>query len=396
MTTRTRRRSATLRIVRGAIGLVALMAGVAAAEDGGEQDIEFHGFVSQGFLKSTKNEYLANSTDGSFEFFEAGLNVTKAVSQQLRLGLQLFSRDLGPTGDYKVLLDWAYLDYRWRDWLGVRAGRIKIPFGLYNDTSDIDAAHPSALLPQSVYPVENRNFLLAQTGGELYGYRRFEHAGALDYRLYGGTVFLDVPPQPPGSPIQLLDLQIPYLVGGRVMWETPHEGLRLGVSAQKLRLETEIFDGRDPMMPKVIEADVPATLVQGSIEYTVDEFVFAAEWSRWYTSVESSDPMAVPEVEQTNERAYGLVSYRATPRLQPSMYYSLFYLDAGKTEGRQSKQHDAAATLRIDITANWLLKLEAHYLRGTGQLSSALNNNLPLDMLANRWSLFVIKTTAYF
>lgn len=381
-----------------AVGLVALMAGVASADEDPDVDrgIQFHGFVSQGFLKSTDNNFLASSSDGSFEFFEAGLNAQKAITSQLRLGLQLFARDLGPNGDYKAILDWAFLDYRWRNWLGVRAGRIKIPFGLYNDTSDIDAAHPSALLPQSVYPAQNRDFLLAQTGGELYGYRRFGDNGALDYRFYGGTVFIDLPPTPPGTPIAITNLTIPYLVGGRVLWETPLEGLKLGVSAQRLRLETTIFDGRDPTMPKQIEADIPATLVQASLEYIADDLTFAAEYARWYTRIESSDTMAIPEIKQTNVRAYGLVSYRVRPWLQPSAYYSMLYPHAGVTEGRASKQHDAAATLRFDINANWLLKLEAHHMRGTAGLSSALNGGLPADMLKNNWWLFVIKTTAYF
>ena len=45
-------------------------------------------------------------------------------------------------GDYVLnsWADWFDLDYRWKDWLGLRAGRVKLPYGLYNDTSDIDAA----------------------------------------------------------------------------------------------------------------------------------------------------------------------------------------------------------------------------------------------------------------
>src|SRR6267142_5985687 len=97
--------------------------------------LEFHAFVSEGYLKSSDNNYLADSKRGSFEFWEAGINATKQLTDRLRMGIQLFSRDLGPLGDYKAKVDWAYLDYNWKDWLGVRAGRIKLPFGLYNDTA---------------------------------------------------------------------------------------------------------------------------------------------------------------------------------------------------------------------------------------------------------------------
>src|SRR5688572_1945384 len=142
--------------------LVVTWSGFARA--GFSDDLQVHAFVSQGFLKSSDNNFLASTDRGAFEFFEAGINVQKQLTPKMRWGIQLFTRDLGPIGNYTARVDWAFLDYRWRDWLGVRAGRIKLPFGLYNDTSDIDAAQPTALLPQAVYPAENLDFLLAQTG----------------------------------------------------------------------------------------------------------------------------------------------------------------------------------------------------------------------------------------
>jgi len=362
-----------------------------------DDSLQIHGFVSQGFLKSSDNNFLANSKDGSFEFWEAGINFTKPLTERLRTGFQLFSRDLGPVGDYKAKIDWAYLDYQWKDWLGLRAGRIKLPWGLYNDSSDIDSAHPTALLPQSVYPTTNRDFLLAQTGVELYGYRSFEELGALEYRAYAGTIYIDLPAQPAGNPIGLVKLTIPYVVGGRLMWETPHDGLRLGFSAQKLRLETSLLDLRNPMIPNPVTANVPATLAVASLEYVKDDVLFAAEYSRWYTSVESSDPTVVPETSTRNDRAYALVAYHARPWLQPSAYYSVYYPDFHKREhGPSVKQHDTAAAMRFDLNRYWILKLEGHYMRGTAALSTSLNPGRTLDHLPDHWLLFVAKTTVYF
>jgi hypothetical protein len=388
--------------VRTVIACIAVL-GVAAparADDEPEElddnALQIHAFVSQGFLKSTHNNYLANSKSGSFEFFEAGINFQKQLTERLRVGLQLFSRDLGPLGDYKTKLDWAYLDYHWRDALGFRAGRIKLPFGLYNDTSDIDAAHPTALLPQSVYPAQNRDFLLAQTGVELYGYRNFGRPGALDYRAYAGTIFIDLGSQPPGSPFAVADLTIPYVVGGRVMWEPPTEGLRIGASVQRLRLDMNVLDLRDPAMPVPVTATIPATLAVASVEYTVDDVLFAAEYSRWYTSVASSNPMVIPEGDQTAERAYWLAAYRPRPWLQPSVYYALYYPQIHHATGVSARSHDAAAAIRFDLTSYWSLKFEAHYMRGTAGLSTTLNPGFTLDQLADHWALFVVKTTAYF
>src|SRR2546423_865698 len=190
-------------------------------------ELQLHGFVSQGFLLTSDNNYLAHTSSGSFEFSEVGLNFTLPATDRLRLGVQLFSRQLGTIGDYRATLDWYYLDYHWQDWLGIRAGRVKLPFGLYNDTSDIDAGRTSVLLPQSIYPAQNRDFLLAQTGGEVYGYRDLGAAGGLDYRLYGGTIFLDVKQQP-GSPFTGVDLNGPFVARGGLVRVPPIQGLRPG------------------------------------------------------------------------------------------------------------------------------------------------------------------------
>src|SRR5687768_171548 len=146
---------------RGRAGMVAaFMVGLVsgwllpapAQAQGWGAEVEVHGFVSQGAVLSTGNDYLVRSQRGSVEFFEAGLNLSTEVADRLRVGIQLFARDLGSLGDYSAKVDWAYLDYRWRRWLGLRAGRIKLPFGLYNEFSDIDSARLPILLPQSVYP----------------------------------------------------------------------------------------------------------------------------------------------------------------------------------------------------------------------------------------------------
>lgn len=375
---------------------ISFAAGTARAE--GESalslsKLETHGFVSQGYIRTTDNNYLAKSASGrgSFEFTEVGINFTQPLGEHLRTGVQLFARDLGPLGNYDIKADWFYLDYRWTDALGLRAGRIKLPFGLYNEINDIDSARVPILLPQSTYPVRSRDFLLAQTGAELYGRLLVGSAGALDYRLYGGTIFLEVTPQP-GSPLQVQDLSVPYLFGGRLLWETPLEGLRVGGSVQKLRLDTTLLVNGMPELAKI-----PAVLWIASLEYAPGDLSLAAEYGRWHVSSTSSSP----EDQQLNtsvdsERGYLMAALRVNEWFEPGAYYSLLFPDLRQRKGTAAQQHDAALTLRFDLDVHWLLKLEGHYLVGTADVDPALNGGVPRADLTRSWGAFLVKTTAYF
>ncbi len=356
------------------------------------RSVDVHGFVSQGFLYSTRNNYLAESRRGSFEFTEVGINFNKQVTERLRFGAQLFSRDLGPIGNYAARFDWFHLDYRFADWLGFRAGRVKLPFGLYNESSDIDAARVPILLPQSLYPTSNRDFLLAQTGVEVYGYRALGKAGALDYRLFAGTIFVDLPRANPG-PVHLASITNPYLYGARLLWETPLDGLRVGASAERLELRSDvILNGTVPL-----ELRLPALLWAVSGEYAWQDLLVSAEYSRWHQRLFGSDPTLLAPTAALNERAYLMVSYRVARWLVPGAYYSLIFRDAHHRGDKPAgEQHDIAATLRFDINQYWLIKLEGHYMKGTALLDPQLNGGVPLASLPPRWWLFLAKTTLTF
>jgi hypothetical protein len=105
--------------------------------------------------------------------------------------------------------------------------------------------------------------------------------------------------------------------------------------------------------------------------------------------------MVFPEGTTVSERAYALASYRFHPRLQSSLYYSLLYPDTGDRSGREAQQHDVAAAIRFDVNRHWLIKLEAHYMHGTADLESSLNDE-PADQLAPDWIAILAKTTAVF
>jgi len=234
--------------------------------------------------------------------------------------------------------------------------------------------------------------LLAQTGLEAYGYFRLGPVGGLEYRLYGGTLFSNPPAAPAGT--TLTNFTVPYIAGGRLMWDTPIEGLRAGGSAQMLRFDTTFsIPGAMGMPPTKLEFDLPFVLWLASAEYTVGNLVVAAEYGRWRGDVEVT---GAPTERVVNERYYAMASYRVAPWFTPGIYYSSLTTDIHKPNTQDNYQRDAAATLRFDLNAFWLFKLEGHFISGTTDLASNLNDGRPLIDLTRNWSLFLAKTTAYF
>jgi hypothetical protein len=112
---------------------------------------------------------------------------------------------------------------------------------------------------------DHREFLYAQTGGELYGDMRLGPVGALEYCAYGGTLSPDLPnAAQPG--VRTTDRAISVSLGGRLLWFTPLDGLLAGFSGQATRFDgSYAFEG-------------PAT---GSLERQFLADIFLEKATRW-------------------------------------------------------------------------------------------------------------------
>jgi len=129
------------------------------------ENLFLNGFVSQGYLNTSENNYLVpRSVNGTAAFTEAAITLSARPMDRLRVGIQFLGRNFGDAGNDQVVIDWAYGDYRWKDQLGFLAGKVKLPFGLYNEGRDVDMLRTSIFLPQSVYNEKQRDFILAYEG----------------------------------------------------------------------------------------------------------------------------------------------------------------------------------------------------------------------------------------
>jgi hypothetical protein len=382
-----------------------------ASVDSYSPNIRIHGFVSEGGFVSTANDYIGRSSRGSLELFEGGLNVVAEPLDSLRIGLQIVARDVGNVSEDVPRLDWAIADYRFRPWLGLRAGVIKIPYGLYNEYIDIDSARTAILLPQSLYPIRNRDALISHTGFGIYGVLPLSVAGELDYQAWLGMLSV------PRSALELVGAELAsvetrYATGGQLFWRPPVEGLRLGASYMRASIDFNVvidsgqvedliasgalfpeFDG------KLLIAQRPASFWVASVEYITGDWLFAAEYSRWLKHQATALPRLIPTIDEESERFYALASYRLSEHFELGTYASFTHLDVDDRLGHGASfakpfmafQRDFAATLRFDVNDYWLWKLEAHVIDGTAELQTSQNPSPTRD-----WGLFLLRTTVTF
>jgi hypothetical protein len=378
----------------------------AAAYDVGGVDI--HGFISQGFLYSDGYNYLANDTeDGSFEYNEMGINFSRQMTDKLRIGVQLFSRDLGDAANNKVTVDWAYADYRQWDWLGLRAGRIKLPLGLYNETRDLDMLRTSVVLPQGIYNDLLRDNLIAINGASLYGNVDLGMVGGLEYQALVGASNIDEESGAgkyanDGLSVYGGEMNGPFDTdthyAGAIRWETPLSGLKLGYSVLLQEVEIPIALGGG-----AVQATLKGpTLTQvGSAEYMWNNLTLAAEY--WYRKNESE----ILGIETTgkSESYYLMAAYKFVDWFTLGTYYSIYYPNMDDRDGdttmvngvpvdHRAWEKDLALTLRFDINEYWIFKLEGHAVDGTANV--LLTDNTGNDFSENDWYYGAAKLTFNF
>jgi hypothetical protein len=350
------------------------------------EDLQIHGFATQGFLYSSHNNYLTMPTSrGSLQWTEGAISLNDPVTDNLRVGMQLHMYQMGQIGGPSVLIDWASGDYKLADPFGVRAGKVKIPMGLYNDSQDVDSLFLWVLLPQSVYPVDNRDFDLALLGGEAYGKQTLgSRGGMVQYAGYYGESSLDANG---GYMLQLQQVGLFFfsppsgkVYGGDLRWVTPLRGLLVGASGQSQALDGTAPQGSLHMAPDFLDAFYA--------EWKWKKASFEGEyWRTPFCPVLTIGSTVVPV--PVDQRAwYAMASYELTKKLQVGTYYSHYQNQAADTTLPQNYSKDWVTAGRYNFNGYFYGKLEAHFLHGTGLGYYASTNPNGLDpnstMLAAR------------
>ena len=98
-----------------ALSLIFLARSVLAEELPKLQNLDLfklNGFLSQGYIKTNKNNFFGHSNDsGSLDFREIGLTASLRPSPKLQLSGQLLHRRAGEGSNGGIHIDFGFLDY---------------------------------------------------------------------------------------------------------------------------------------------------------------------------------------------------------------------------------------------------------------------------------------------
>ena len=365
------------------------------------QNLQIHGFIGQGWLKSSDNNNVfgkSSSDSGSFDFRELGLNASMRPRSNLQFSAQMLSRTAGEGSPGNIRLDYGFIDYTFlsgeNNKMGIRLGRMKNPLGFYNDTRDVPFTRPSILLPQSIYFDRVRKVAIAADGSHLYGEYRSD-MGVLSFQ--GGVVRPLV--RGAEAEVALLGHHMPghltpdlsYL--GRANYELDEGRIRLAFSGAQLNINY------DPANVDPLQAgSIRFTPLIFSAQYNAESWSLTSEYALRYFEYQNFGARPL-NLNFSGESYYFQGAYRFTPEWEAIIRYDVLYTDRDDRSGEKwsaatgQAAHrrfakDITVGLRWNITPEFMLRAEYHRVNGTGWLST-LDNSNPAG-LSQHWDLFSI------
>ncbi|KAF3981074.1 MAG: hypothetical protein HFP81_08320 [Methylococcales symbiont of Hymedesmia sp. n. MRB-2018] len=367
------------------------------------EEIQIHGFLTQDFFHSSDNNVNGLSDDGiSPGRTEIGLNISYQAFDRLTFSAQGLYRRAGYVDKGSVRLDYGLADLNLFNYqnghIGIRGGRIKIPFGLYNETRDVAFTNPTILLPQGVYFDRSRSLFTSADGGSLYVQHRtdwgdfsfkFNYGLALgnNEEIMATILSPDAKGEFKANPA--IATQIMYdLNGGEYVFAVSYLDLKLKYHSA----DNEVFSsGYTTIRPLLFSA-----------QYNGEKLGLAAEYLYRWNHSKNYD--AIPDNRSITESWFIQGSYRFISQLQGIVRYETLSLTIDDRSGNYAvafglPKHIAYSKdwmlgLRWDITSSLMMRTEYHRIHGTAWLAQA--DNQDRSKTRENWNLYALQVSYRF
>ncbi len=368
-------------------------------------EVQIHGFLTQGFFHSSDNNVYGQSDDGiSPGLTEIGLNLSYQPWDRLRFAAQGLYRRAGAVDSGSVRLDYGLADLTLLEHdsgkLGLRGGRIKIPFGLYNETRDVAFTHPTILLPQGIYFDRSRSLLISADGGSFYAEQRTDF-GDFNFKFNVGKPSNDL------NEIKAVVLAKQAAQGTFDTKPAIATQLNYEINGGEYVFAVSYMDLTFDFNPALSEKDIPQnrTHIQPllfSAQYNGEKITLTGEYEyRWNTFGRFASQGGGKFV---SESWYVEGSYRILPELQATVRFDTISMDITDRNGDTAallgfQRHTAFASdwvfgLRWDITPSWMVRADYTRVHGTAWLPQA--DNPDPNKTKQDWNLYGLQLSFKF
>ena len=360
------------------------------------------GFATQVVSATDANHFISSGKEGiTAGMHEVGFYSTWRPASNFHLSGQVISRKAGNVDDGSIKLDYLLADFSLSEstaaQYGLRIGKIKIPYGFYNDTRDVSFTRPSIILPQSLYFDQARDLELSADGALFYA-----HIPISDMRLDIDLLL--------GQPKKDKNVEFAYLSDdlsgrfidslgfmSRAVLLDDSERWKVGLTLGAINLAYRVGAANEFGLTS---GDMKIGVAVLGGEYNTENWTFTAEYMM--QRVDWSELGGIFSLDPTNdfESYYAQVKYRMSPTVDLIARYDVLYLDTDDRNGLKTQalfgkpafsQWAKDLTLGVgwQLTSDLSVRMEWHRVFGTAWLPE--QDNPDVSATEKNWNLYLMQ-----
>ncbi len=368
----------------------------------------YNAFVSQTLIYTSDNNYFGPSDDAlNDQFRELALIINGTPLKSLTLSAQLLSRKAGSADDGIPRIDYGFMTWHFDESMihqqSLRAGRIKIPFGFFNETRESPFGRQCIFLPQSIYTDRGRNSIMLAdellysgevSSGDWLGTIKAGYGRSVPDRKELFDLF--------GAKVTFKEYQFNPATTWNFQAAADYEAGRFRFAFSRQVTPTD-FKGTieiNPLMQFKLETLALAYMSIFSFEWNEKYFTFTSELSRTNVNYGGITPIpSAPDYREYPAGGYVQLKLHISPTVDffgrdEQIFYNSkdklgkYYASKTGEDTITRFAFDRAYGIEYHPSSAWLLMAEVHFVQGTNWLTY---RDMPENYVAHRnWNMGVV------
>lgn len=313
------------------IAVTCLLAGIARGEQaaGWLSKLSVHGYLSQAYAVSEDHQIFGIPTGGTADYRDVALQFRYDANRKHSAVVQLRHAKFGDSPQKRgdVELDWAFYQHHFSDRFAVKAGRIPLPLGIFNESGGPAGGSPFFRPPSEFY---ERRYSSKTLEGALASLSLGDEAGwSFDVDGYAGRWKVD------SNLTERTDAREAW--GAQVWANTPWKGVRLGAGAYRCEVD------------RTLRPHVDYLMMHASVEADLDRWRLASEVMRGNLGATGR-----------YRAGYAQAGYQFTSRLSVHARGAVAHMRSNVHNPEATLSEDLGLAINFAVHPNVLFKLEGH------------------------------------